>query len=147
VSQNHVDIFLIRVFSSFIYSTLRATYYGRNEERSAFLYWRYSKLPPLLLKHNLQHIVFLFSFLGWGETESTWYCGHYWPIVPAPDDRWWWVWSSRWNENWQGKPKYSDKICPSATLSTTNHTWPDLGSNPGRRCGKTATNRLSHDKA
>jgi hypothetical protein len=18
--------------------------------------------------------------------ESTWYCGHYWPIVPAPDD-------------------------------------------------------------
>jgi hypothetical protein len=22
-----------------------------------------------------------------------------WPIVPAPDDRWW-VWTSRWNENW-----------------------------------------------
>jgi hypothetical protein len=19
-------------------------------------------------------------------------CGHYWPIVPAPDDRWWWLW-------------------------------------------------------
>jgi hypothetical protein len=30
-----------------------------------------------------------------------------WPIVPAPDDRW--VWSSRWNENWQGKPKCSEK--------------------------------------
>jgi hypothetical protein len=37
-----------------------------------------------------------------------------WPIVPASDDRWW-VWSSRWNANWQGKPKYSEKTCPSAT--------------------------------
>jgi hypothetical protein len=26
-------------------------------------------------------------FYGWGETESTWYVGHCWPIVPAPDDR------------------------------------------------------------
>jgi hypothetical protein len=25
-----------------------------------------------------------------------------------------------WNEDWQGKPKYSEKTCPSATLSTTN---------------------------
>jgi hypothetical protein len=49
-----------------------------------------------------------------------------------------------WNENWQGTPNYWDKICPSATLSTkTNSTWPDLGSNPGRRDGKPATNRLS----
>jgi hypothetical protein len=46
--------------------------------------------------------------------------------------------SSRWNENWQGKPKYSEKTCPSATLSI-NPTWPDLGSNPGRRGGKPAT--------
>jgi hypothetical protein len=38
-----------------------------------------------------------------------------WPIVPAPDDRWW-TWSSRWNENWQGKRKYSEPapvpLCP-----------------------------------
>jgi hypothetical protein len=65
-----------------------------------------------------------------------------WPIVPAPDDRWW-MWSSRWNENWQGKPKYSEKTCPSVTLSTTNPILPDLGSNTGRRGGKPATNRLS----
>jgi hypothetical protein len=65
-----------------------------------------------------------------------------WPIVPAPDDRWW-VWSSRWNENWQGKPKYSEKTCPSSTLSTTNPTLPDLGSIPDRSGGKPATNRLS----
>jgi hypothetical protein len=32
-------------------------------------------------------IFFFLSFSGWGETESTWYVGHCWPIVPAPDDR------------------------------------------------------------
>jgi hypothetical protein len=25
-----------------------------------------------------------------------------------------------WNDDWQRKPKYSEKTCPSATLSTTN---------------------------
>jgi hypothetical protein len=68
-----------------------------------------------------------------------------WPVVPASDDRY--VWSSQWNENWQGKPKYSEKNCPGPTLSTTDPTWPDLGSNPGRRGGKPATNRLSYAKA
>jgi hypothetical protein len=53
----------------------------------------------------------------------------------------------RWNENWQGKPKYSGKTCPSATLFTTNPTWPDPGSNPGRRGGKPATNRWSYGAA
>jgi hypothetical protein len=33
------------------------------------------------------------------------------------------VWNTRWNENWQEKPKYSEKTCPSATLSTINATW------------------------
>jgi hypothetical protein len=35
----------------------------------------------------------------------------------------------------------------SATLSTTNPIWPDLGSNPGRHGGKPATNRLSYGTA
>jgi hypothetical protein len=52
--------------------------------------------------------LFFFSFSGWDETESTWYVGHCGPIVPALDDRWW-LWSSWWNEDWQGKPKYSEK--------------------------------------
>jgi hypothetical protein len=43
-----------------------------------------------------------------------------------------------------GEPKYSEKTCPSATLSTTNPPWPDPGSNAGRRSGKPATNRLSY---
>jgi hypothetical protein len=28
-------------------------------------------------------------------------------------------WSNWWNEDWHGKPKYSEKTYPSATLSTT----------------------------
>jgi hypothetical protein len=70
-----------------------------------------------------------------------------WPILPAPDDRWWWMWSCRWNEDWQGKPKYSEKTCPSATLSITDPTRPDLRSNSGRRGGKPATNRLGYGTA
>jgi hypothetical protein len=84
-----------------------------------------------------------FNFSGWGQTESTWCVGHHWPIVAAPDDVCWWVWSSRWNENWQGKPNLSENTCQSTALSTTNATWPDSS-----RCdGKPATNRLSYGTA
>jgi hypothetical protein len=69
-----------------------------------------------------------------------------WPILPALDDRWW-VWSSRWNENWQGKPQYSEKTYSIAALSTTNPMWPELGSNSGRCCGKLAIYHLSYDTA
>jgi hypothetical protein len=70
-----------------------------------------------------------------------------WPIIPAPDDRWWWMWSSRWKGNWQGRPKYWEKTYLSDTLSTTNPTWPDLGSNPGRSGGMPAINCLSYGTA
>jgi hypothetical protein len=70
----------------------------------------------------------------------------YCPIVPAPGDR-----ENGelfgWNEDWQGKPKYSEKTSPSAILSTTNPTWPDPGSNQGRHVGNPATNRLSYGAA
>jgi hypothetical protein len=39
------------------------------------------------------------------------------------------------------------KTCPSATLSTTNPTWTDRGSNPGLRGERPASNRLSHGTA
>jgi hypothetical protein len=68
-------------------------------------------------------IYYFLLLVGW----DFWYCGHYWPIVPAPGDRWWW---RNWlNEDWQGKPKHSKKTCPSATLSTTNPTRLDPGLN------------------
>jgi hypothetical protein len=62
-----------------------------------------------------------------------------WPIVPAPDDRR--VRRVWWKENWQGKPKYSEKTCPSATLSATNSIWPDLRWNPDWRLTAQATAR------
>jgi hypothetical protein len=54
------------------------------------------------------------------------------PIVSAPDgyddgENWW--------NDWEGKPKYSEKTCPIAALSTTNPTcYPDA--NTGRRSWK-----------
>jgi hypothetical protein len=39
------------------------------------------------------------------------------------------------------------ETCPSATLSTTNPTWTDTGSNPGLRSGRPATNRLNRGTA
>jgi hypothetical protein len=50
-------------------------------------------------------------------------------------------------EDWQGKPKYSEKTCPNTTLSTTYLISADPASNPGRRGGKSATNRLSYGAA
>jgi hypothetical protein len=43
--------------------------------------------------------------MGWDWVHLI--CGHYWPIAPAQDDRWWWFWS-----NLQRKTKYSEKTCP-----------------------------------
>jgi hypothetical protein len=40
----------------------------------------------LILSQPQQLFFFFFSFSVWGETESTWYVGHCWPIVPAPND-------------------------------------------------------------
>jgi hypothetical protein len=56
------------------------------------------------------------------------------------------MWSSWWNEseNLQGKPKYLEKVCPSAPLFTTNSTLPDLGLNLGYCSGKLLANHLSY---
>jgi hypothetical protein len=97
----------------------------------------------LVLLHLVD--IVLVRFVSWGEVRLSplGMSASNWPIVPAPDDRWW-VWTSRWSENYQGKEKYSEKTCPSATLSTINPTGPDLRSNPGHSCRKPATNRLSY---
>jgi hypothetical protein len=34
-----------------------------------------------------------------------------WLIVPAPNDKWW-MWSSRWNQNWQGNRSTRRKPAP-----------------------------------
>jgi hypothetical protein len=48
---------------------------------------------------------------------------------------------------WQGKPKHSDKICPSTDVSTTDPTWLDAGSRPAHRFGNLASNRLKNATA
>jgi hypothetical protein len=81
----------------------------------------------------------------WSPNGSSRHVGHWMAYCTCPGWLWWWrIW---WNEDWQGKPKYSEKTCPSATLSTTNPTWPDRGLNTGRRGGKPATNNLSYGAA
>jgi hypothetical protein len=46
-----------------------------------------------------------------------------------------------------GETEVLGKNLPYASWSTTNPTWPDLGSNPGRRSGKPAINRRSYGTA
>jgi hypothetical protein len=60
---------------------------------------------------------------GWSPTGSTRQVGHQLAYCSCPE--WLWGWRIWCNDDWQGKPKYSEKTCPSATLSTTNITWPD----------------------
>jgi hypothetical protein len=110
---------------------------GRREAYRLSEYFSLCWVQPILKPQ------FFFKFMRWDFG----YCGHYWPIVPAPDDRWGWLWRNWWNEDWQGKPKYSVKTFPSATLSTTNPKWLNPVLNLGRRGGKPATNRLSYGAA
>jgi hypothetical protein len=84
--------------------------------------------------------IFLYIFFnllsgGWVQLGPLSKAATGWPIVACPRWLWWRIW---WNENWQGKPNYSEKTRHSATLPTTNTTWPDPGSNPGRRQRLTA---------
>jgi hypothetical protein len=46
-----------------------------------------------------------------------------------------------------GETEVLGENLPSATLSTTNPTWPEPCSNPDRRGEKPATNRLSYGTA
>jgi hypothetical protein len=102
-----------------------------------------SSCPSSVLLHNLPF--FLICIVRGGvQTGSTRHVGHLLSYCTCPG--WLWGWKIWWNE-WQEKPKYSEKTCPDATLSTTNFTWPDPGLNPGRRGGKPATNRFSYGAA
>ena len=53
----------------------------------------------------------------------------------------WWCDGKEWNmKHWwnytdRGKPKHSEKICPSTTRSTTSPKWTGLGSNPASCMG------------
>jgi hypothetical protein len=76
--------------------------------------WRYD---------GKQYTIFLIRILGGGvQLGPLGTAATNRPIVPTPgdyDDG-----EFVWNDDWQGKPKYSEKTCPSATLYTTNPTCP-----------------------
>jgi hypothetical protein len=104
----------------------------------------FRSLPTHALIHFFLIFLLIFIVGGGVQTGSTRHVGHLLAYCTCPRCLWGWrIW---WNE-WQGKPKYSEKTCPDATLSTTNPTWPDPGLNPGRRGGKPATNRFSYGAA
>jgi hypothetical protein len=92
-----------------------------------------------MINFFLIRIVVVESKLGPLGTSAT-----NWPIVPAPgeceDGEFGGIKIGRETE-------VLGETCPSATLCNTNPTWPDPGSNPGRRGGKPATNRLSYGSA
>jgi hypothetical protein len=96
----------------------------------------------LIKLHQYQFYFFLIRIVEGGvHTGSTRHIGHWMTDCTCPG--WLWCWRIWWNEDWQGKPKYSEKTCPRATLSHHKSHLPDPGSNPGRRGGKPATNWLS----
>jgi hypothetical protein len=90
-----------------------------------------------------QYATSYFSLVSWnGVRLSPLHMSNIaWPVLPPPDNRWW-VWNSRWNENWQVKLKCSEETFHNATSSIINPTW--LGQ--GRRGGK-LPNRLSYATA
>jgi hypothetical protein len=95
-----------------------------------------SLLARSVVKHEASMRImsnfFLIRIAGGGvQAGSTRHVGHWMAYCTCPGWLWWWrIW---WNEDWQGKPKYSENTCPSTPLSTTNPTWPDPGASPGHR--------------
>jgi hypothetical protein len=169
------NIFIFRLFSFLLHSNFRCTdviYFVNmrillarleTDTRKSMLHWSV-RFPyvffalaflyifeVLLLQINICHFchctcVCVFPpIVGAGvQTGSTWHVGHLLAYCTCPG--WLWGWRIWWNE-WQGKPKYSEKTCSDASLSTTNPTWPDPGLNLGRCSGKPATNRFSYGAA
>jgi hypothetical protein len=68
--------------------------------------------------------IIIFYYKYWGRWSPYWVHSALRPLpASATCPGWLWGWRSWWNERfWQGKPKYSEKTCPDATLSTTNPT-------------------------
>jgi hypothetical protein len=96
---------------------------------SAVQIWKQNRVPWDNYPHHfcVWDLNVLFQFLGLGWDWVHFVCRPLFGLLHQPhmiDDN---VWSRWWNKNWQGKLKYSGKTCPSATLSTTNPTWHDLG--------------------
>jgi hypothetical protein len=69
------------------------------------------------------------------------------PLVSASSDHDRCAWSSWRNENWQRNPSTRIKRTIVPLFSSTNLTWHDLGSKPGRSGGMLVTSRLRYGTA
>jgi hypothetical protein len=56
---------------------------GKNLPQRHFVHHKSHMTKPGPPRWEASDYFFLLLLVGW----DFWYCGHYWPIVPAPDDR------------------------------------------------------------
>jgi hypothetical protein len=107
--------------------------------------WRKAKVFPQIRQRLLQstsfailHILIihspcLFAYLSdWSGTESTITAAIYWPILPALDYRWWWLWSS-WRNEWVPREtRVLGKNLPQwRSVNHSSHmNWPGLEPGP-----------------
>jgi hypothetical protein len=117
LSQSYQQTSTVLGYSIKIFAMIIALSYAEPLNPSAIddclfikVLWRSTDLSEKNIASIFIVEVFIFSYgvrlspLGTAATV--------WAIVPAPDDRWCRMWSSLWNENWQGKSKYSGKTSP-----------------------------------
>jgi hypothetical protein len=84
-----------------------------------------------------------YYYSWWSETVHS----VLWPLLAyCTSPRWWMMVIVEQLVGWRlaGETEVLGENLPSATLSATKPTWPDPSSNPGRRGGKPAANRLSY---
>jgi hypothetical protein len=137
---------------SYMQHSLKTTLYGtcfdRHWSSSGIILKQLAETAVLAFcASNVRYVINFFNSHSGGWSPN-WVHSAHWPftgLLYLPG--WLWGWRIWCNKDCQGKPKYSEKTCPSATLSTTNPTWVDPGANPGRRGGKPATKRLSYGAA
>jgi hypothetical protein len=94
------------------------------------------------------YTIFFLSFLVWGETGSTGYISRCLAYCTSPG--WQMMLIVQHSVEWElaGETEVLRENLPQCHfVSTTNPTWPDLGSNPGRASGKPSTKLLSYGTA
>jgi hypothetical protein len=103
--------FLLQTLTYYCWRYLKHETSTHTHTRTRIMQFKVAAFHILIINYTQKYKHF---FYLWGC--DFWYCGHYWPT-----DRRWWLWRNWWNEDWQGKPKYSEKTCPSATVHHKSH--------------------------
>jgi hypothetical protein len=80
-----------------------------------FVTWAYSEK---VAKFRFISLNIYFFLISWGAVRLSplGTSAFNWPVVPSPNDRWWWVWSRRWNENWGGNRSTRPQPAPASLL-------------------------------